>query len=327
MTTLDILLEEYLDENQTQLNKIFDEFGRNIMHMMHDLFIARKGPRIRDLVAHGVIDTKTIPPYFVNSLASLAFCLCLKYDVDNDGSQEYISNIKSNVLKQYVDYVNNYEPVFHPKSFQVRLINSVYQKWCELEYIISSNKLSTNILPHMTDWRAIILTNMTSPIFERADSSLSYDLKFEVAMNKDDTKLLVSLSRNTELCLKITTEIITAYKSLKQRVDNRVASKCIRQNFYLLQENMSVFSWFIQVTMLIVQKLVDSTFTEEGFEFLQRSIKTLGSIDTRVVKNQFSAVKEMVYNSIGVEDKLLLSGREKKVVWELLNMVRFLFTH
>jgi hypothetical protein len=77
MTTIDTLLDERLENNSP--NRVVDDFGKQIMFMLLDIFFWEDGPRLRDIISHGAIDPVTIPFYLVQRTLLISVNLGIKY--------------------------------------------------------------------------------------------------------------------------------------------------------------------------------------------------------------------------------------------------------
>uniref|UniRef100_A0A6B2L093 DUF4209 domain-containing protein n=1 Tax=Arcella intermedia TaxID=1963864 RepID=A0A6B2L093_9EUKA len=317
MTTMDTLLDDFIE---TTPNLIFNEFGQNIMHILHDLFIAKQGPRIRDLIAHGVVEETTIPTYFSNCLAALAIYLCLKYDVDNNGLKDYFKIYNSDLLERVVDFVENYKPLFHPKSYQLRTVNEIYKRWIVLQNLCNEPDITPEPLtPEMIHYRDSFISCLEHPYFATNSNEKDYEYSFDVTMGKDQSRVLVLVSKIQERILKIIEELISSYETLKQRIEGFNSSKSQRQNFFLLQRNISHFSWFIQFSMISLEAILHTQkhdLIDQLLEWLEQYGKAMGLVHTRISKNEYAATKEMFELIVGQDDQnmKLVSSREKKLI-------------
>jgi hypothetical protein len=59
------------------------------MECLLDTFNWFEGPKIRDQISHGAIDTSTITDALTQRVLALAFSLCIKYDVRNHNKGMY----------------------------------------------------------------------------------------------------------------------------------------------------------------------------------------------------------------------------------------------
>ncbi|KAF2069816.1 hypothetical protein CYY_008867 [Polysphondylium violaceum] len=97
-------------------NKLVKDIGYGCMGILLDLLMYMDGPRLRDRIAHGEIDHKSIPLVFSDLLMILSLDLCIKYSTKNSQQNETIQSISS--------FTDQYTPMFHTKS----IIISKYQQ-------------------------------------------------------------------------------------------------------------------------------------------------------------------------------------------------------
>ena len=85
-TTLDTLMSPLLQGSETEPNKIFDILGNDTtMNALFDILIWMEGPRIRDLLAHGVVDIENISPIQVQYIIAISISILIQFDCNNYG--------------------------------------------------------------------------------------------------------------------------------------------------------------------------------------------------------------------------------------------------
>jgi hypothetical protein len=107
--TMNELLQFTIDNKPSEVNKLVNLIDNHMLvFILYELFDYMEGPRVRDHLSHGELDSEIQNDYFTNQLLFVSASLCVV------GQQDLGLNKKFLMYSQHV--YNNYEPNFHPIS-------------------------------------------------------------------------------------------------------------------------------------------------------------------------------------------------------------------
>ena len=109
-TTFDEILDTIVTDKTTKVpNKLYQELGDKIMHMLFDVLFWKDGPRIRDKVAHGCLVQSNVPSSIADILVYLCVILFKKYK--SPPTEEHSSDDQESIIHLYY---HSYSSYFHP---------------------------------------------------------------------------------------------------------------------------------------------------------------------------------------------------------------------
>lgn len=116
-TTIDIILQSILDNNE--VNQLIKEFGVETISFLNDIFIHQDGNRIRDKIAHGMIEK--VDSFTTHKLLGIYLYLSLKYNI--------IQKWDFEPFTQCLKYFSKYQTIYHPKSRFLVEAYELYKLW------------------------------------------------------------------------------------------------------------------------------------------------------------------------------------------------------
>jgi len=126
------------------LNLLPGELGPGVMHLLRDLHDWAAGPRLRIKVSHGFADRQHIHPALVDLLFVVAIALCARYDPCKN------KTLEGSLVRACVDYVESYQPRFHPVSVMQRDACHCFTAWKQHLRLISHDRRQTTVAPQRT---------------------------------------------------------------------------------------------------------------------------------------------------------------------------------
>lgn len=123
-TTMDIILQSVLEHNN-DINLLIKEFGVEVMSFLNDIFIHSDGYRIRDKIAHGMVEK--VDSLTTHKLLGIYLYLSLKYNIIQKWDYE--------PFNQCLNYYTKYQTIYHPKSRFLIEAYELYKSWTSIHNI------------------------------------------------------------------------------------------------------------------------------------------------------------------------------------------------
>jgi hypothetical protein len=293
-TTFDEMLDPFVDEDGNIPNLLYNEIGHHVLFALFDYLFWKDGPRIRDKIAHGIVNPRTIPKCIPQMILNSLVYLCYKYSVFPPGEEPAVPYHE--LYKEWYDSFNNYEPLFHPVKCLVKDMFDCHSIWknfhdefiqvrksterVQKEYdsvplkMIDDSLECQTALQHVHDQ---ILSQHNSIVLFHSDTlsqSLEYyhvskkpvlPLKFTgkvgncLSTNLNAVYVLRKIVFHTREFLE---HIIVTYTEYTELINQRKGQKKHRQVVAKFLYNMDDFNSLIQIIMCQVQLLHLESFNE-----------------------------------------------------------------
>lgn len=195
MTTLDT----FLQDGQNPSSEFRKLIGDDAMLQLCDLFYHRDGPRLRDMLSHGVINCSSLPEFLISSVHSLVFRLLRRFSLVRESPS-----------------VPPYRPVYHPSVILAQTLRKMVHLSEAFEIFALQNALETEDqsivdLIRACEERERRVTQLSSSFCSSSLSCLtagSGDIVVEVLWENDG-------KRNNVIMFSLLTEVSSFFFSFR----------------------------------------------------------------------------------------------------------------
>ena len=252
--TLDTLLE--VTTNDRTDNKVFSFIPNAICTILYDYFIWNDAPRLRDLLAHGLISDTAIDCSHVSDFFGLVFVLCFQFTTNNNWKTPVIDQLE----RKCSEWLTKYTLKYHPKYQCIETMKQVVAKYNSLFGSIEST-LGTSIAPSDVSFdknlNAVIeRIQQHIPTFPPLVDFANFSLDFIIPTSLCVVPITLRYRVRAGLCLRILETLLSfmnhiesSFVELHQKVITRTAWKRNREAY---KELVSQFSWWKSIIPVVV---------------------------------------------------------------------------
>jgi hypothetical protein len=240
-------MNELLEINVTHGNNLIELIKNDkLLHCLFELFDYLDGPRLRDHLSHGELDSLIDDDYFVNFLLYICVSLCSLEQETCDFYSEFSSY-----------FFANYEPSFHPIS----ILKMNVCKLVDLYFQFDENLLNLD-------------SNAESSIGYFSLDSIFSSLSVEYFNYASKSELLSSLKKewtfrdwNIALSYRYSNTILNDCNKLQREQKIKIFKSKECQIINLLRSILDIFTLFIKI---INEKLINLVETTENSNLILR---------------------------------------------------------
>jgi len=99
-----------------------------------------ESPRVRDQIAHGAVDPTAMDKDYTSFVLATVIYACIKHDplAPSDAEAEYVKTLGCGTISKSFHFVDNYQPMFHPKTFFEAKMNTALENWLKLKDLVDN---------------------------------------------------------------------------------------------------------------------------------------------------------------------------------------------
>ena len=99
-----------------------------------------ESPRVRDQIAHGAVDPTAMDKDYTSFVLASVIYACIKHDplAPSGAEAEYVKTLGCGTISKSFHFVDNYQPMFHPKTFFETKMNIALENWLKLKDLVDN---------------------------------------------------------------------------------------------------------------------------------------------------------------------------------------------